>query len=187
MEVISVVRKYIIKDLTGLIENYYIQVCSNLGTWEKWEEIDYGIDIMFHNSCWGGHMEIVKYLIKKGVKDWNHGLHNACEGGHMKIVKLMIKKGANDWNEGMLWACWGGHIEIVKLMISKGANNWNKGLFGACEGGQLECVKYMIGKGADKWDLASDLASIQNYTEIVEYIRFIQEAFRFAPRTCYTC
>ena len=54
-----------------------------------------------------------------------YGLCNACRGGHINIVKMMIKKGATTWNNGLFGACQGGNMEIVDLIIEKGANDWD--------------------------------------------------------------
>lgn len=64
MEVINVVRKYIIQDLTGLVEKYYVQ------------EIDSDIGIF---GCW-----------KKVEDEWGGALSWACEKGHLDIVKKIV-------------------------------------------------------------------------------------------------
>ena len=80
----------------------------------------------FYGACLGGHIDIVKFMIKKGTNHWSCGLSYACIGGNIDIVKLMIEKGADDWDSGLRDACRCGHMDIVKLMIDKGATEcWN--------------------------------------------------------------
>lgn len=101
MNVISVVRKYIIKDLTGVIKNYYIQNDNwSIGKFGSWEfEYCWGIKcFMFDGACAGGHMEIVKWMLSKGVNNLNWGLYYASKGKHLEIAKLMLSKGLNDDN-----------------------------------------------------------------------------------------
>jgi hypothetical protein len=47
----------------------------------------------------------------------------ACECGRLDIVKFMIERGVNDWNTGLYHACRGGHLDIVRLMTKNGADN----------------------------------------------------------------
>jgi len=105
-----------------------------------------------------GYIEIVKFMIEKGAKDWNCGLEDSCRNGQMEMVKFMIecaeKNDKNmDWNYGLYYACEGGYLEIVKLMIEKGADDLDYGIGQACKGGlspsdstkpRLEIMKYII-------------------------------------------
>ena len=52
----------------------------------------------------GGHKQIVKLLLDKGVevnvkgRDFRNALQAASEGGHEQIVKLLLDKGALSMN-----------------------------------------------------------------------------------------
>lgn len=97
MNVVSVVRKYIIKDLTGVIENYYVQENSwKKGRFGYWEYCEKGITwiLVLHGSIYGEHMEIVKHAESKG-----------------KIIYWVLRKGLE---EGYM------ELEIVKHVESKG-------------------------------------------------------------------
>ena len=78
--------------------------------------------------------------------NWNNGMHGAAEGGHMNIVKLMIKKGASNWNKGMYGAAEGGHIDIIQFFIDKGADDWNWSMQGADCFGHIDIVEFFIDK-----------------------------------------
>jgi ankyrin repeat protein len=96
-----------------------------------------------YEAAKGGHMEIVKFMIEKGGKDFDWTMTNAARGGHMEIVKLMIEKGATDFNWAISYAAEGGHMEIVKFMIEKGATYFNWAMNNAAEGRHMEIVKYL--------------------------------------------
>ncbi len=51
-------------------------------------------------ACQFGHTDIVKFLIEKGIREWNYGLWKACQGDHLDIAKLMIEKGATKCGYG---------------------------------------------------------------------------------------
>ncbi len=102
---------------------------------------------LFEKYCKNNDVIKIRKMIKIDLY-WDYRLDAACQGGHIDIVKFMIKKGANGWHLGLFYACFGGHIDIVKLMIEKGAQYWNWGLWGACKGGHINIIKFMIEKGA---------------------------------------
>ena len=130
-------------------------------------------------ACWGGHRDLVDFMIKKGANDWNLGLIGACKGGaccagghcpHRDLVDFMIDKGANNWNGGLFEACKGNgphHRNLVDLMIEYGANNWNLGLCGACRGGHYDLANFMIQNGADDWNGGLQSACLRGYRDLV--------------------
>jgi ankyrin repeat protein len=105
-----------------------------------------------------GDLEVVKYLVTKGVdvtNGENHAVQLASQNGHIDMVKYLISQGA-DINAGgnhvVSLASWGGHLEMVKFLVSQGANvnaSDNNALFMAAHGGHSEVVKYLISQGAD--------------------------------------
>ena len=99
---------------------------------------------------------------------WNKGLYGACKGGHIHILKIIIKKiqsglnpkrSADYWDWALYAACRAGHMDIVRLMFKKRPYkrysnrklyefNWNRGLTSACKGDNIEIVKLMLDNGA---------------------------------------
>jgi FOG: Ankyrin repeat len=75
-----------------------------------------------------GHLEVVKYLIEKGVDvhaNNDYPLRRASENGHLEVVKYSIEKGAdvhacNDY--ALRRASKNGHLEVVKYLIEKKAD-----------------------------------------------------------------
>ena len=103
----------------------------------------------FKLCCINNYIISIKILsLTNDIFDWNWGLLCACWGGHRDLVYFMINKGANDWNMGLKYSCWGGHRDLVDFMIEKGADDWNSGLFYACLRGYRDLVNLMISKGA---------------------------------------
>lgn len=75
MEVISVVKKYIIKDLTGLIQNYYIR--------EDGESA-------LHYGCYLSKEQLI-YKERSSGSEWGYQLRKACIIGDKRVVKGMIE------------------------------------------------------------------------------------------------
>ena len=127
-------------------------------------------------ACWGGQMEIIKFLIEKYPNtsfDWNYSLGSACKGGHIDVIKFLLEKGhssINEFNEPMGEACEGGHLDIVKFMIIKGATHWDFGLRCACFGGHLDIVKFMIAKGAKDWNFGMRCAREEGHFQIMKFL-----------------
>lgn len=121
-------------------------------------------------ACKSGDTNLVYFIIRIGVKNWNDGLLSACYAGNIEIVNLMILKGANYWNGGLIYACKGNNIEIVNLMIDKGANDWNGGLLHACCCGNIEIFNLMIHKGANNWNGGLFIACFYGNIKIVKLL-----------------
>ena len=91
------------------------------GFYKLWNKSKYIYNQAMAWAAYGGHLDIVKYLIKKGKEankrlDFNDAMADAARGGHLDIVKYMIKKGADDFNYAIYDAVGGGHPEIVEYL-----------------------------------------------------------------------
>lgn len=88
-------------------------------------------------ECSEGHIDIIKYLIEKGVTEnlLDRSLTGACAYGHMETVKYLLQRGAN--------------IQAFEDEDEKFAKGHAYGLAGACGSGNLELVKYLVEWGAD--------------------------------------
>lgn len=123
MNVISVVRKYLIKDLTGLVENYYIQKdIDKVGLYGDW------------------------FVKRKNDEEyWNWILGNACHGGHTQIVKLAIKNGATHTGWAILGASSGNHLKLVKKFAEKCHNHYiEQGFDRAVEHNHSRIIKFFL-------------------------------------------
>lgn len=115
-----------------------------------------------------GHVDIARYLIKKGAdinlkdKDKATPLHNAAYLGNMKIVDLLLKKGATSLNEGnfrgqtpLHFACERGYPKIATRLLDGGADREAKDMIGrtplmtTCLSRNMEIAKDLVKRGAD--------------------------------------
>lgn len=119
-----------------LLEKYGNKLCAHY--------LDNGLAC----ACGGNHMDIVKFMISIGAKNWNDGLKSACRHGNLDIVKFMVESGANNFNEGFIYACREGRIETIEFLIANCAIDLNKGLYYAYKYKQLDAIRLLIAKGA---------------------------------------
>ena len=105
-----------------------------------------------------GHLEIVKYLIGRGVNfraNAEQALKSAASNGHLEIVKYLIERGANihvDADNVLFQTSLKGYLDMVKYLVGKGANihaNFEAALRYSALDGHLDIVKYLIEQGAN--------------------------------------
>ncbi len=120
-----------------------------------------------HLACYGGHMELVKFLLSKGADietkfaNGSTALFWSIPEGHIDIVKLLITKGAdiqakqNDGTTLLHIAAAFGQTEIAELLIDKGLdpntkqNEWLTPLVYAVLRGHRDVVELLLDRGAD--------------------------------------
>ena len=120
-----------------------------------------------HLACYGGHIELVKYLMTKGADmeakfaNGSTALFWAIPEGHLDIVKLLIAEGAdvgarqNDGTSLLHIAAVSGQKEIAALLIDKGLdpntkqNEGSNPLTYAVSRGHREVAELLIDRGAD--------------------------------------
>lgn len=126
---------------------------------------DYDNYKLIHFVCEFSTLEIVKYLVDKGVdlefKNYNKEtpLHIACEVSTPEIIKYLIDKGVdletknyNEWKPIHL-ACRHQNYDVVKLLIDKGVDLESVNEYGykpihyACIKSDLKIIKLLVNKG----------------------------------------
>ncbi|EMI9087804.1 MULTISPECIES: ankyrin repeat domain-containing protein [Bacillus] len=107
-----------VKQLIG-DDNEILNTMTSFGTW-------------LHVAAKKGHLEIVEYLINKGIDiDAKGGtfdasaLNLAAGEGHLEIVKYLIETGAEldvslAKRNPLFGAIYGGHKEVVEFLVEKG-------------------------------------------------------------------
>ncbi|MEI4804073.1 ankyrin repeat domain-containing protein [Bacillus sp. FJAT-51639] len=125
-----------------------------------------------HVAAKKGHLEIVKYLIEKGIDiDAKGGtfdasaLNLAAGAGHLEIVKYLIEAGAEldvslAKRNPLFGAIYDGHKEVVEFLVEKGIDisirytgekiNKMDAYEYAREFGQTEITEYLKGKLEEK-------------------------------------
>jgi ankyrin repeat protein len=119
--------------------------------------INRGIDInqAFLIASVEGNVDVLKMLIKKGIKDIidQNGFEAACENGHVNVLKFLLTKGFTVYNIGINQS---SYISIyLNLCICMYKSNislpgeWSEtfGYHVACEYGHVGVVKYLIEEG----------------------------------------
>ena len=100
------------------------------------EATNYGGCTPLHWACWGGHLDVVQYLLTSHAanleatdNDGKTPLHFACEEGHLDVVQELAARGADlfvtdDYGKTPLhWAASEGYLAVVQyLLTSHGAN-----------------------------------------------------------------
>lgn len=164
MNVINVVRKYLIQDLTGLVENYYIQEThwesGQFGCQKMWFEKDntaMNLSYYWIGACEGGHLNTVKWLYKatNGEQELNEGLQQACKQNNMKLFRYLMKQADKEkyephWEWLLYGACKTNNEELIDMFMNKAKEDvyhcwdWEDALNGACAGGHIHLIKKYI-------------------------------------------
>ena len=116
--------------------------------------------ILLNDACKNGDLELVKYLVEKGVHVDDYAIRYASEYGHFEIVKYLFEKGApiSDW--AISNASENGHFEIVKYLFKKGAPIDEYAISFASGRGHYEIVKYLVSVNAPRFTQDSEKISV---------------------------
>ena len=69
-------------------------------------------------ACSGGHLEVVKYLIKEcGVQ--NEYMRGASIFGHLEVVKYLVEECGVNAQIGIKWASEFGRIDVLKYLVEE--------------------------------------------------------------------
>jgi hypothetical protein len=155
-------------------------IMSNFGdpTKHTWSDLwEYCIEsrkpkIVFAHACRNGNIELVKFMIKRGIKNFNIGFVRASKYGHIDIVRLIVdiilqklsevkqKKCADVvanaihhnnciFKLAIECAIINLHINVVMLLVHCYPHGLNDALYKACCLEYIDVAKLMIEKGAD--------------------------------------
>lgn len=179
MKVLKIVRKYIIRDLTGLISKYYNQNTTyEIGKYGCFGEMnDYNLSCtMFDAICESGtHIEMFRYLLHKGIINAHEGFSNACRGGNMKMMRILSQRTKIDWDIALPSACESGNLNVVRFVIRNGMGELNDfdyttALERASEGGYVDIFRVIlpyVKRYSVRWGLF--FACIGGNMEIVQH------------------
>lgn len=125
---------------------------------------------LINGAARGGHLEFLKYLIKR-YGNYTEGIvANAALGGHLDIIKLFIDdfEPESIYNIGINGAV-KGHMHIVEYAIKKGFNYFHDLANYAARGGRLDIVKFAVSKGAKDFNAIARNAAENDKINVMEY------------------
>ncbi|MEM7174083.1 MAG: ankyrin repeat domain-containing protein, partial [Bacteroidota bacterium] len=136
-----------------------------------------------NHACKNGHLDLVKYLVKKGLKLDDTHMSNACKSGHLNLVQYFVKKSLALKPEHMEKACENGHLDLVKYLVENenGLNPSQYNLRKACENGHLSLVKYLGAQGLTINSYYLQEAKNNNHTDLFKYLK---ENFQALAQAC---
>ncbi|XP_062599376.1 putative ankyrin repeat protein RF_0381 [Saccostrea cucullata] len=116
-----------------------------------------------HNAAWGGHIDIVRFLLEKGldIRSTAYGgktaLHVCCLNGKIDMCKYLVKTylfllDVTDNNGGSAIhdAAWGGNIQILKFLIDEGLDinsardDGRTALHQCCRNREIDMYKFLV-------------------------------------------
>ncbi len=125
-----------------------------------------------------GHLEVVRFLVEKGVSGHYEAIKFAAQQGHIGVVEFLLDK--NPTEEYFIRVINFGNdsrnIEIVEMAMEKWLSSplsqpkSQKVLVHAARVGSQTIVKKMIDKGADNLDEAMRYASREGHIEVVRML-----------------
>ena len=95
-----------------------------------------------HSASYGGHLQIVRSLLKHGVDvDVRDSLNRtplscASWGGHCDIIRCLLEHGAyvavsdDDHDTPLTWAAYFGHVNAFRILLEHGADVNSRGFHG---------------------------------------------------------
>ena len=109
-----------------------------------------------HGACLGGHLDLVKELVSKGVTPSDRYRGYSLDGALLS-QKMKIMEGANNHQEFYFaMACRNGSPGLVDYLISideQDVRELSAGIFEACEMGHFDLVVKLIGRFKTQYPL----------------------------------
>jgi len=136
---------------------------------------------IFQGACIDGDLETVKKEVENGLDlkhQGEIGLDLACFGGHLEIIKFLHKSGVNlDSPDAVSSAVEKNRFEILVYLHENGARIENipeneELVLHACAHGSLKILKYLIEKTYLELDLelAFETAGVYGKVKILKYL-----------------
>ncbi len=85
----------------------------------------------------------ILYLYETNLMKFDWALCLAVRGGHLNVVRFLIKSGIHDLDTVSMYASEGGHLDMVKYLISEGADKI-QALRSAKNYDHQEIVEYLL-------------------------------------------
>ena len=133
------------------------------------EDSNRNFDLVMEIAVKKSNINMVLYLIERGVSNLNYALQWASISGNLDMVKCLIIKGATNLNYAMRCAALNKHMDVLKCIISYGANDWNATMLDSVIGGDLDMVKYLIDHSANDFTLVLEFSIFNKDIDMVKF------------------
>ncbi|MBF0522135.1 MAG: ankyrin repeat domain-containing protein [Candidatus Omnitrophica bacterium] len=95
---------------------------------QGWSQVPDELETAADIAAYSGRVDVLEYLLKKGVAINPNTIFKAARGGHTKVVELLLKKGDQINRPGSLQgrtllieASWWGHKDLIEYLLKNGA------------------------------------------------------------------
>ena len=107
----------------------------------------------FNFLCKTGNLQLVKYIVEKGIKLNSEELQYACTSGNLELVKYIVEKGFNKYNTAIYGACISKNIEIIKYLVEElNIPITMDNIIFACKFNNSEIINYLIVKSPESYN-----------------------------------
>ena len=131
-------------------------------------------------ACYGGNLEIVKYIQSLGYHIEPH-LWQACLSKRNEVIYYLIEQGCKV-DEHCFWlTCLNGDVDMCRFMLKHGANPNAHGIFNClfvtCQHGHVNILKLLVEHGVDlsyqdeNGQTAVDIAVKYQKNKVISYIQ----------------
>ncbi len=121
-------------------------------------------------ACWGGNIDIIRYLMPKEQPEENQYINRAlmyiAGHGYIEIMDRLISLGATDLNAALTYAVIKKKITAARFLIRAGANNIDEMLIHAVRNHDYKMVVLLISTGVE---VATVEAAMSEATHIKIY------------------
>jgi hypothetical protein len=93
-----------------------------------------------------GHLSVVQYLFRKGIKPTSDSISLASAEGHLSVVQYLFRNGIKPTDDTIEWASECGHLEIVQFLCEYGVEATSYAISVARKNGHLSIVQYLESK-----------------------------------------
>ena len=101
---------------------------GNLTTVKTLESCGATIHGLLPYAATSGNMELMKYLIGRGERDFSQALVEAAKYNRVAVMKFLVELGADDFNAALLAAAAAGKLEAVAFLLDNGSNNYKEAI-----------------------------------------------------------
>lgn len=125
-------------------------------------------DITKYAAC-GGNIEIVKFLMSKGIKF--HNCQDAVSYGHLELVKYMHSRGVSIGNATLAQAITHGYTDFYQWAIEQGAVINAYAVDAAAKVNNMEIVQDLFARGVTGTVMACYWAIVHKNLPMLKYLR----------------